>query len=67
MPLYAVTPFRVNFFRTLVVVWRKRISLRYWCRECGQKETVEIYFGQSYPQFLCRHCQTKNVINIKYK
>lgn len=67
MTRYAITPFRVNVVRTLVVIWLKRISVRYWCRGCGHQERVEIYFGQSYPQFLCPYCQTKNVINIKYR
>lgn len=66
MALYVVTPFRINGLRTLKTIWKKRISLRYWCRECGQEEQVEVDYGQDYPQFLCKHCQTKNIINLKY-
>lgn len=63
----STTPFRINFFKSLLTVWDKEISLRYWCRQCHTKHQTLVKFGDVYPQFICENCQTKNVINIKYQ
>lgn len=63
----ATTHFRINFFKSLFTIWVKKISLRYWCRQCGSNQHVSIQYGETYPQFECDHCHTKNIINLKYR
>jgi hypothetical protein len=61
------TPFRIRFFATLVSIWRKRISLRFWCRQCGRPGKLEVNFPSEYPQAICDSCGAKNVIELKWK
>lgn len=62
-----ITTFRISFFRTIVSIWRQKITIVYWCRDCGKKNTVQIHYNEQYPQYFCNGCSTKNVINLKYR
>jgi DNA-directed RNA polymerase subunit RPC12/RpoP len=61
-----VTRFRILIFSSLLSVWRKKLSVVYWCRACGKKNKGQIQYNESYPKYLCKVCGTKNILNIKY-
>lgn len=62
-----VTVFRISFFRTMISIWKRRITIVYWCRDCGKKNGAQIHYNEQYPQYFCAGCGTKNIINLKYR
>lgn len=61
------TPFRIRFFATLMTLWKKRIRVRFWCRQCNRAGDMDVPFPSSYPQAICEFCGAKNVIELKWK
>lgn len=67
MAQHVKTPFKILVIKTLMIVWQKKIAIRYWCRTCNKKHDDIIRYGEKYPKFSCSACGGNNIIDLKYE